>query len=118
MDEDEPRGQGRQLRQSTLGHQPGQYTELPAHGVERPAFTIPDPIYDPELARHCAFPSIPLDQHPGPCEVFEAERARRQSAPEHSKDKHMASSANYSDQSGKSVHIAKHGSPSCFNTVA
>ncbi|KAF6840903.1 hypothetical protein CPLU01_00899 [Colletotrichum plurivorum] len=99
MDEDELRGQGRQLRQSTLGHQPGQYTELPAHGVERPALTIPDPVYDPELARHCAFPSIPLGQHPGPCEVFEAERARRQSAPEHSEDEHITSSANYSDQS-------------------
>ncbi|KAF6813714.1 hypothetical protein CSOJ01_04440 [Colletotrichum sojae] len=99
MDEDEPRGQGRQLRQSTLGHQPGQYTELPAHGVERPAFTIPDPIYDPELARHCTFPSIPLDQHPGPCEVFEAERARRQSAPDHSEDEHITSIANHSDQS-------------------
>lgn len=105
MGEYQPRGQGRQLRRSTLGHQPGQYTEMPAHGVEKPAFTIPDPVYDPELARHCAFPTIPLDQHPGPCEVFEAERASRQSAPEHSQDGDTVASAGDSDKSGKSVHV-------------
>ncbi|KAF4816602.1 hypothetical protein CGCSCA5_v006207 [Colletotrichum siamense] len=67
---------GRQLRRSTLAHQPGRYAEMLVAGVERPAFTVPDPVFDPEPARHCAFPTIELDQHPGPSEQFIEARAR------------------------------------------
>lgn len=72
---DEPESTERQLRQSTLSHQPGQYAEPESYGVQKPAFIWPDPVYDPELAVHCAFPTVPLDQ-PGPSEAFKAAREK------------------------------------------
>ncbi|KAK4185095.1 hypothetical protein QBC35DRAFT_390271, partial [Podospora australis] len=44
--------------------------------ADKPTFLHPDPVYDPELAAHCAFPSLPTD-HPedGPSEVFKQRRA-------------------------------------------
>ncbi|KAE9575971.1 hypothetical protein CGCF415_v000485 [Colletotrichum fructicola] len=76
MEEPDHGSDGRQLRRSTLAHQPGRYAEMLVAGVERPAFTVPDPVFDPEPARHCAFPTIELDQHPGPSEQFIEARAR------------------------------------------
>lgn len=72
----DPGGASRQLRQSTLAHQPGRYAEMLATGVEKPAFTVPDPVFDPEPSRYCAFPTIDLDQQPGPSELFKEARAR------------------------------------------
>ncbi|KAK2776813.1 hypothetical protein CKAH01_03305 [Colletotrichum kahawae] len=76
MEEPDHGSDGRQLRRSTLAHQPGRYAEMLVAGVERPAFTVPDPVFDPEPARHCAFPTIELDQHPGHSEQFIEARAR------------------------------------------
>ncbi|KAF9870317.1 hypothetical protein CkaCkLH20_12164 [Colletotrichum karsti] len=74
--ESDPGVSGRRLRRSTLSHQPGRYAEMLVAGVEKPAFTLPDPIFDPEPSRHCAFPTIELDEYPGPSELFLEARAR------------------------------------------
>jgi hypothetical protein len=46
--------------------------------VERPAWVHQDPVFDAELSRHCAFPSLSLDfEGPTPSELFRAERERQ-----------------------------------------
>ncbi|KZL73798.1 hypothetical protein CT0861_07736 [Colletotrichum tofieldiae] len=65
----------RQLRRSTLSHQPGQYEESQAYGVQIPSWVHPTPVFDHSLPRHCSFPSVPLDQ-PGRADAYVAARER------------------------------------------
>ncbi|GKT45613.1 uncharacterized protein ColSpa_05794 [Colletotrichum spaethianum] len=67
--------EGRQLRQSTLSHQPGRYEESQAYGVQVPAWVHPSPVFDHSLPRQCSFPSVPLDQ-PGRADAYVAARER------------------------------------------
>ncbi len=65
------------LRASSTLRVPGRYQEdLGPSRADRPLYAHPDVPFNPELARHCAHPSLPLD-HPelGPSE---AEKLRRE----------------------------------------
>lgn len=64
----------RQVRKSTRDRKAGEYTEQPESVNIKPAFVLPDPEFDAELAPHCSFPSIPLNEGPGRSELFRMER--------------------------------------------
>ncbi|KAH6692406.1 hypothetical protein F5X68DRAFT_228776 [Plectosphaerella plurivora] len=62
------------LRASTIARRVGEYVEPEEFVNIKPAYVLPDVEFDPTLAVHCSFPSIPLDQFPGRSEVFKMER--------------------------------------------
>ena len=66
-----------QLRNASLRRRPVRYLEnVGPVGPGRPSFVHADPEFDKELAKHCAFPSLPMN-HPGlgPSELFKLEKA-------------------------------------------
>ncbi|OHX00794.1 hypothetical protein CSPAE12_00371 [Colletotrichum incanum] len=73
--EEEAASETRQLRRSTLSHQPGQYEESQVCGVQIPSWVHPNPVFDHSLPRHCSFPSVPLDQ-PGRADAYVGARER------------------------------------------
>lgn len=69
------------LRRSTQKHFVGQYAETDWAPLERPAWILPDPVFDAELAPLCSFPSIPLDHpEPGRSEAYKEARDARVAA--------------------------------------
>ncbi|KAK4130180.1 hypothetical protein BT67DRAFT_391850, partial [Trichocladium antarcticum] len=61
----------RQLRASSMLKRPGRYQEDDGPTTaDRPVFVHPDIPFNAELARHCAFPSLPLNYAGrGPSEI-------------------------------------------------
>jgi len=75
------RNNKRAVRKSTKESKPGRYQEdyEQGFGPERAAFAMPDPVFDPELARHCAFPSLdPTTPGLGPSEEYKLRRDAEQ----------------------------------------
>ena len=55
--------------------------------AEKPTFVHPDIPFDPELGKHCAFPSLPANHPgPGPSEIWAAQKRvdGQKKNPEHS----------------------------------
>ena len=85
----------RNLRASTIARRVGEYVEPEEFVNIKPAYVLPDVEFDPTLAVHCSFPSIPLDQFPGRSEVFKMERDAKA---ERRKIRHSEKVAMYRDR--------------------
>lgn len=74
-----------ELREASTRRRPGRYREFGGPtGVERPMFVHEDPTFDPELALHCAFPSLDTGHDgPGPSAVWKERKRLKAAAAKH-----------------------------------
>jgi hypothetical protein len=70
------------LRSSTRRRRPGLYAEDTLRDIhmDKPAFLLPDAVFDRTLASHCAFPSLDFTaqlDHLGPSEAYKINHKQR-----------------------------------------
>ncbi|KAL2263783.1 hypothetical protein VTK26DRAFT_5190 [Humicola hyalothermophila] len=103
---------GRQLRHSSMLRRPGRYQEDDGPiTADKPLFVHEDVPYNPNLARHCAFPSLPLD-YPGrgPAEL-EREREKAMIAVEAAALKERKNDVSYTDEDEDGQLVSSNGKP-------
>lgn len=90
-----------ELRSDTQRRRPGRYAEDDGPTrAERPSFVHPDAVFNPDLAKHCAFPSLPFD-HPGPAPsavILAAEQAAQKRKAEKDAEKAAAKKAKHDEK--------------------